>query len=331
MLLLSRDDLKNLLSMREAIDLVEKGFLWLHQKKVLMPPRSVITTPFHGGSLLMMPVLIEDRKKFLVTKVITVYPYNQQLFGYPALQGINIIFDAENGTPEAILDAHFLTALRTGAAGGVALRYLARKEADTVALFGAGPQARTQLEAACAVLPVKKCYLVSYGDPREKDFALEMGTRLGIEVLITVDVESAVSRADVVITATNSREPVFKGEWLRPGTHVTAIGSFQPEVRELDSETIRRSRVFVDNLEAAREEAGDIIIPVKEGVITWDKVEAELGEVIAGEKPGRLNVDEVTIFKSVGLAVQDAVVAVGAYLKAVESKVGMNFLLGGEQ
>lgn len=331
MLLLSRDDLKNLLSMREAIDLVEKGFLWLHQKKVLMPPRSVIPTPFHGGSLLMMPVLIEDRKKFLVTKVITVYPYNQQLFGCPALQGINIIFEAENGTPVAILDAHFLTAQRTGAAGGVALRYLARKEADTVALFGAGPQARTQLEAACTVLPIKKCCLVSFGDPREKDFAQEMGTRLGIEVLITEDAEEAVSRADVVIAATNSREPVFRGEWLRPGTHVTAIGSFQPEVRELDSETIRKSRVFVDNLEAAREEAGDIIIPVKEGVITWDKVEAELGEVIAGEKPGRLNADEITVFKSVGLAIQDAVVAVGAYLKAEENKMGTNFLLGGEQ
>lgn len=325
MLLLSRDDLRNLLSMGEAIDLVENGFLLLHQKKVLMPPRSVIPMPFHDGSLLMMPVLVEDEKKFLVTKIITVYPYNQQLFGYPALQGLNLIFEAENGTPVAILDANFLTALRTGAAGGVALRYLARKDAAVVTLFGAGPQARTQLEAACAVLPIKKCHLVSFRDSREKDFALEMGTRLGIEVLITEDGESAVSGADVVITATNSREPVFKGEWLRPGTHVTAIGSFKPEVRELDSETIRQSRVFVDSLEAAREEAGDIIIPVKEGVITWDRVEAELGEVIAGEKPGRQNAEEITVFKSVGLAIQDAVVAIGAYLKAVKQNIGARY------
>ncbi|MCX8160184.1 MAG: ornithine cyclodeaminase family protein [Candidatus Saccharicenans sp.] len=325
MLLLSRDDLKNLLSMKEAIDLVAKGFLLLYQKKVLMPPRSVIPTSFYDGSLLMMPVLVEEEKTFLVAKVITVYPRNQQLFGCPALQGFTVVFEAESGTPVAILDAHFLTALRTGAAGGVALRYLARKEADTITLFGAGPQARTQLEAACAVIPIKKCYLVSYGDPREKDFAQLMGDRLGIEIFITEDRENAVRQAEVVIAATNSREPVFKGEWLEPGTHVTAIGSFQPEVRELDSETIRKGRVFVDSLEAAREEAGDLIIPVKEGLITWDKVEAELGEVIAGEKPGRKNADEITVFKSVGLAVQDAMVAIGAYRKAVSQNIGASY------
>lgn len=325
MVLLSRDDLQQLLSMKEAIELVEKGFLWLHQQKVLMPPRAVIPTTFHHGSLLFMPVVMGEEKPFLVTKVITVYPDNQQLFGRPALQGFTIIFEAESGTPVAMMDAHFLTALRTGAAGGVALKYLARKEAETVTLFGAGPQARTQLEAAASVLPVKKCYLVSYQDPREKDLALEMGARLGLEVVITGDKERAVGEAEVVITATNSREPVFKGEWLRAGTHVTAIGSFQPEVRELDSETISRSRVFVDNLEAAREEAGDIIIPVKEGVITWDTVEGEIGEVIAGEKPGRRAAEEITVFKSVGLAVQDAVVAVGAYLKARDGRVGKNY------
>ncbi|MGQ9801871.1 MAG: ornithine cyclodeaminase family protein [Candidatus Saccharicenans sp.] len=325
MVLLNRDDLKQLLSMKEAIELVEKGFLWLHQKKVLMPPRAVIPTTYHDGSLLFMPVVIGEEKPFLVTKIITVYPDNQQLFGQPALQGFTLIFEAENGTPVAMMDAHFLTALRTGAAGGVALKYLARKEAETVTLFGAGPQARTQLEAAASVLPLKKCYLVSYQDPREKDFAREMSDRLGIEVVITGDQERAVRQAEVVITATNSREPVFMGEWLRPGTHVTAIGSFKPEVRELDSETIRRSRIFVDNLEAAREEAGDIIIPVKEGIITWDTIEGELGQVIAGEIPGRQTPEEITVFKSVGLAVQDAVVAVGAYLKARDRNVGENY------
>lgn len=325
MVLLNRDDLKQLLSMKEAIELVEKGFLWLHQKKVLMPPRAVIPTTYHDGTLLFMPVVVGEEKPFLVTKVITVYPENQQLFGRPALQGFTIIYEVENGTPLAMMDAHFLTALRTGAAGGVALKFLARKEADTVTLFGAGPQARTQLEAAVSVLPLKKCYLVSYQDPRERDLAREMSAGLGLEVVITGDKERAVRQAEVVITATNSRQPVFKGEWLRPGTHVTAIGSFQPEVRELDSETIRRSRVFVDNLEAAREEAGDIIIPVKEGIITWNRVEGEIGQVIAGEIPGRQNAEEITVFKSVGLAVQDAVVAIGAYLKTTVKNVGQKY------
>ncbi|MCR4397270.1 MAG: ornithine cyclodeaminase family protein, partial [Candidatus Saccharicenans sp.] len=155
--------------------------------------------------------------------------------------------------------------------------------------------------------------------------ALEMGNRLGLEIVITEDIEKAIHQADVVITATNSREPVFKGEWLRPGTHVTAIGSFKPEVRELDSETIKRSRVFVDSLEAAGEEAGDLIIPVNEGLVSWDMVSGEIGEVIAGEKPGRQNVDEITVFKSVGLAIQDAVVAIGAYRKAVKQNVGASY------
>lgn len=329
MILLNREDLNQLLSMREAIELVEKGFLWLHQQKVLMPPRAVIPTTFQNGSLLFMPVVAGEGKPFLVTKIITVYPQNQQLFGRPALQGFTIIFEAETGTPLAMMDANFLTALRTGAAGGVALKYLARKEADTVALFGAGPQARTQLEAAVNILPLKRCFLVSYQDPREKDMAREITARFGLEVEIIGDTEKAVRQAGVVITATNSREPVFKGEWLRPGTHVTAIGSFQPEVRELDSETIIRSRVFVDNLSAAQEEAGDIIIPVKEGIVSWNRVEGEIGQVIAGEIQGRKNAEEITVFKSVGLAVQDAVVAIGAYLKASGKNVGKTYFLAG--
>jgi len=185
-----------------------------------------------------------------------------------------------------------------------------------VTLFGAGPQARTQLEAVCSVLPIEKCYLVSYQDPREKSFASEMGEKLGIEVIITADRKSAVEQADVIICATTSRTPVFDGSWLRPGTHITAIGSFKPEVRELDSKTIRRAKVYVDSREAAREEAGDLIIPVREGVVDWNKIEAELGEVIAGEKNGRENPEEITVFKSVGLAVQDAVVATGVLKKA---------------
>lgn len=322
MILLNREDLNQLLSMKEAIELVEKGFLWLHQQKVLMPSRTVIPTTYHDGSLLFMPVVAGEEKPFLVTKIITVYPENQQLFGRPALQGFTIIFEAETGTPLAMMDANFLTALRTGAAGGVALKYLARKEADTVTIFGAGPQARTQLEAAANILPLKRCFLVSYQDPREKELAREMRDRLGLEVEIIGDTEKAVRQAGVVITVTNSREPVFKGEWLRPGTHVTAIGSFKPEVRELDSETIIRSRVFVDNLAAAREEAGDIIIPVKEGIMSWDRVEGEIGQVIAGEISGRQIAEEITVFKSVGLAVQDAVVAIGAYLKASGKNIG---------
>lgn len=318
MRIVDRDELSRLLTMAEVIELVERGFLLLHQKKVLMPPRSVFNAPYHEGSLLYMPVLIEDDRPYLVTKIITVYPENSRLFGLPVLQGLVLVFNAMNGTPLVALEASFITAMRTGAAGGVAAKYLARKYSKVASLFGAGPQARTQLEAVCSVLPVEKCYLVSYQDPREESFAGEMGEKLGIKVVITADRKSAVEQADVIICATTSRTPVFDGSWLRPGTHITAIGSFKPEVRELDSETIRRAKVYVDSREAAREEAGDLIIPVRESVVDWRKIEAELGEVIAGEKNGRENPDEITVFKSVGLAVQDAVVAIGV-LKKLDS------------
>ncbi|MDI6845998.1 MAG: ornithine cyclodeaminase family protein [Candidatus Saccharicenans sp.] len=315
MRIVDRDELSRLLTMAEVIELVERGFLLLHLKKVLMPPRAVFSTPYHDGSILYMPVLIEDDRPYLVTKIITVYPENSRLFGLPVLQGLVLVFDAVNGTPLVALDAAFTTAMRTGAAGGVAAKYLARQDSKVVTLFGAGPQARTQLEAVCALLQIEKCYLVSYQDPREESFAREMGEKLKIEVIITADRKSAVEQADVIICATTSRTPLFDGTWLRPGAHITAIGSFKPEVRELDSETVRRAKVYVDSREAAREEAGDLIIPVREGVFAWDKIEAELGEVIAGEKNGRETPEEITLFKSVGLAVQDAVVAVGVLKK----------------
>lgn len=326
MLYLGRDDLKELLTMVEAIELVEKGFLQLHQKKIEMPARSVLPSPFYDGSLLYMPVLIKDEPPLFVTKIITVYPRNQELFGQPALNGFLVMFDARNGLPLAIMDASFLTAIRTGAAGGVALKYLARRESRVATLFGVGPQGRTQLEAACTVLNLEKCFVISNQDPREENFAQEMAERLGLNIIITEDKKTAIQSSDLIVAATTSRIPLFDGSWLRPGTHITAIGSFKPEVRELDSETIKRSKVFVDNLAAAREEAGDLIIPIQEGIITWEKVAAEIGEVIAGDKKGRENPEEITVFKSVGLAVQDAIVARGVYLKARKLNSGLKLL-----
>ena len=326
MIYLGKDDLKELLNMREAIELVEKGFLQLHQQKVEMPARSVLSSPFYDGSLLYMPVLIKDESPLFVTKIITVYPRNQELFGQAALNGFLGLFDAKNGLPLAIMEASYLTAIRTGAAGGVALKYLARNDSRVATLFGVGPQGRMQLEAACTVLNLEKCFVISNQDPREENFAQEMAERLGLNIVITEDKKTAIENSDLILSATTSRVPLFDGSWLQPGTHITAIGSFKPEVRELDSETIKRSKVFVDNLPAAREEAGDLIIPIQEGIITWEKVAAEIGEVIAGDKKGRENPEEITVFKSVGLAVQDAVVAKGVYLKARKLNSGLKLL-----
>jgi len=316
-------EISQILGMAEAISAVEDGFLSLYQGKVVMPQRTVLNVGINDGVLLTMPVLIKSDSPSMAVKVIIVYPQNPTLFGVPAIQGLVILYDVENGQPLAIIDGAALTALRTGAAGGVAAKYLARPNSAVVTLFGVGAQGETQLEGVCAVRPIKRAFVITNNDPREQAFLQKMRTKLGIELILTGDVKTSLEQSDIVITATNSRTPLFEGKWVKPGTHITAIGSYKPDARELDTETIKRSRVFLDSREAAREEAGDIIIPVSEGAITWDHIAGEIGELIAGKIPGRRNDAEITVFKSVGLAIQDAVVAREIFERAVKTGVGI--------
>jgi ornithine cyclodeaminase/alanine dehydrogenase len=322
LLFIRGQEISQILKMAEAIKAVEDGFLSLYQGKVLMPQRTVLNTGINDGTLLTMPVLVASNSPSMAVKVITVYPRNPALFGIPAIQGLVILYDLENGKPLAILDGAALTALRTGAAGGVAAKYLARKDSRVVTLFGVGAQGETQLEAVCNVLPIKKAFVITNNDPREEPFLRNMREKLGIELVLTGDKKFALEQSDIVITATNSRTPLFDGNWVKAGIHITAIGSYKPEFRELDTETVKASRVFVDILAAAKEEAGDIIIPISEGAITWDHIAGEIGEVIAGKIPGRRNAEEITVFKSVGLAMQDAVVAAEVYRRALSAGLG---------
>ncbi|MDI6869178.1 MAG: ornithine cyclodeaminase family protein [Coprothermobacterota bacterium] len=322
LLFIRGQEISQILTMTEAIKAVEDGFLSLYQGKVLMPQRTVMNTGINGSTLLTMPVLVESNSPSMAVKVITVYPQNPVLFSLPAIQGLVILYDPEKGKPLAIIDGAALTAIRTGAAGGVAAKYLAREDSKTVTLFGVGAQGETQLEAVCTVCLIKKAFIITNNDPRERPFLEKMKEKLGIELILTGDKKSALEQSDIVITATNSRTPLFDGRWVKPGTHITAIGSYKPDFRELDTETIKRSRIFVDSLDAAKEEAGDLIIPVSEGAITWDSVAGEIGAVIAGEIPGRKSEEEITLFKSVGLAVQDAVVAQEIYRRALKAGLG---------
>lgn len=323
MLFIRGQEISQILTITEAIKAVEDGFSSFYKKQVFMPQRMAMQVPRNDGNLLLMPVLISNQAPALAVKTLTVYPYNPRTFDLPAIQGLVILFDPENGSPLAILDGASLTALRTGAAGGVAAKYLARRDSRTLTLFGVGAQGETQLEAACAVLPIKKAFVIQNNDPREQKFQERMSSKLGIEIILTGDVVSAVRESDVIITATNSRTPLFRGEWLKPGTHITAIGSYKPDFRELDTETVKKSKIFVDSLEACMEEAGDLIIPLREGAITWGAISGEIGQVVAGDLPGRQNDQEITLFKSVGLALQDAVVGRAVYQKALEMNLGI--------
>ena len=218
----------------------------------------------------------------------------------------------------------FITAMRTGAASGVATKYLARKDSTTLGIFGAGTQAKTQAIAICAVRNIKTIKVYDIEKARSKSYCREMSKVLNIKVLSCRNAKEVVNGCDILCTATTSKTPVFKGEWLNPGIHINGIGSFTPTTRELDEVVIMRSKLIVDSKEAALREAGDIILPITNGLITSSHIYAEIGEIVAGLKRGRINEMEITIFKSVGLALQDVATALLAYKKAGDLSLGQS-------
>jgi len=320
-LVLTRKDVERVLSMKDAIEAVENGLRELALGHVLMPQRTVIKVAAHQGLHLAMPAFIGGDSETLAVKVVTVYPQNPARHMLPTTIGTLLLNDPKTGALQAIMDAGFLTAMRTGAVSGVATKHLAKPDARTCGIFGAGPMARTQLLAVAAVRPLERA-VVYDSDAKARDtFAAEMPERASVPVKAASDPRECLA-CDIVCAATSSRTPVFDGSLLRPGTHLNGIGSHSPDARELDTETIRRSKVVVDHLPACLAEAGDLILPIREGAFSEDRVHASLGDVIAGLKPGRVSSEEITLFKSVGLAVQDAATAELVYRKALASGIG---------
>lgn len=318
-LLLTRQDVEALLPMSEAMAAVEEAFRQHALGNVLMPLRTTIRV--HGGVNLGMPAYIGGEMDALGLKVVSVYPDNPSR-NLPTVIATVLLNDARTGALLAVMDGTWLTAMRTGAAGGVATRYLARKEASVATIVGAGIQGRTQLMALCQARPIRRAYVYDLEPERSQAYAAEMSPRLGIEVIPTTDLRAAIAASDVLSLATSAREPVFPGEWLHPGLHINGIGSHSPDARELDSETVHRSLLVVDERRACLAEAGDILIPIQEGVITEEHIYGELGQVIAGRMPGRTSDEQITLFKSVGLALQDVATAARVYALALERGAG---------
>ena len=323
-LLLTRKDVEKVLTMKDAIAAVEEGFRQLALGNVIMPQRTAIRISEHHGIHLGMPAYVGGAGDggSLALKVVTVYPDNPSKFGLPTTIGTLLLNDPRTGALIAIMDAGFLTAMRTGAVSGVATRYLAREDARTVGIFGAGVQARTQLMAMCEVRPIARALVCDPVQEGREKFASEMSELLSIPVEPTDDPRACVD-SDIVVAASSSAEPIFDGSWLAAGTHVNGIGSHSPNTRELDTVAIQRSKVVPDLVDACLVEAGDLILPIEEGVITQDHIHASLGEVVAGLKPGRESDGEITLFKSVGLAVQDAATAAQVYDLARAAGVGV--------
>lgn len=327
MLFLSKKDLENVVTMRETIAAVEEAFRELASGTAVMPTRVGLTVGDGARWIGAMPAYL-NRANALTTKIVTSYKNNPSKHGLPAVMAIIVLNDPETGKPEAVLEGTLITAIRTGAASGVATKHLARKDTKIVGIFGAGIQARTQLEAIREVRNVHSAVVYDIVRDRGERFAEETSRSLGIDVRTEDNPERIVERSDIVVTASTSKTPIFNGDYLKTGTHINAIGSFTPDARELDDSAVRRSKIVVDSLQAALEEAGDLIIPLRSGVIQRSDIHAELGEIVAGLKLGRENDYEITLFKSVGLGIQDAAAANLAYRKAREAGIGTKIELG---
>lgn len=309
---LNADDVRQALPMSAAIEAMKEAYAQLSAGAVDLPLRSRIGVPSVEGVSLFMPALVASSGDFGV-KIVSVFPQNPSQ-GLPTIHAMVIALDSQTGRPLALLEGASLTALRTGAGSGAATDVLARPDARTAAIFGSGVQARTQLEAICAVRPIERVLVFSPHQAHAAHFAEEMAgrNRVPSEVTVADSPKTAVADADIICTATTSTTAVFDGRDLRPGTHINAVGSFTPDMVELDLETLRRSTVVVDSRRAVLEEAGEIVAPIRRGEYHEDDIHAELGEIILGRAAGRQSEDETTLFISVGLAVQDAVAATRA-------------------
>jgi len=324
---LSRADLERLLRPREVVDALETAFALSAAGHANVPPR----TPFSVGAdsvLLLMPAALrhDAGAEDLGSKLVSVYPTNRSR-GHPTLYATYVLMDGATGQPLAVLEGTYLTALRTGATSALAARWMARRDAARVVCFGAGVQAGFQLACLAAVLPIEHVSVVGRDVTRAQAFVDAMRRRLAIPVELAGAPGAAVRAADLVSCATTSREPVVFGADLRPGCHLDLVGAFRPTEREADTEAIRRARLVVDTYAGALEEAGDVLIPLKEGAIGRDHVTAELAEVIIGARPGRGSDHEITAFKSVGWALEDLATARLAYNRAVAENVGTEVVM----
>ncbi|MBI4591384.1 MAG: ornithine cyclodeaminase family protein [Candidatus Rokubacteria bacterium] len=324
MLVLSRSDLEHLLTPGRVIRALEDAFAQYARGQAQVPARLAMTTTA-GGLLLLMPSSLGLRA--LGTKLVSVYGSNRER-GLPTIFATYVLLEPGTGRPLAVLEGGFLTAIRTGATSALAARYLARADSRVVACFGAGVQAAFQLRCLASVFAIGRVWLVGRSRDRAKAFAEAMAAELGAPVKLADTPREAVSQADLVTCATTSSTPVFTGKDLRPGTHVDAVGAFRPDTREVDTDTVCRARIVVDSYASAMEEAGDLLTPIKEGAIDRSSVTAELAELVTGSKPGRRSRAEITLFKSVGFALEDAAAARLAYDEARKAGVGVEVELG---
>ncbi len=321
LLILNHAEVALLLPMSECIPAMERAFTALARGEAHQPLRTIFKPPEVKGVLAMMPTFRASPSPMFGLKAICVFPGNAAI-GKDAHQGGVMLFDGETGELLALINASAITAIRTAAVSAVATRLLSREDAGDLAIIGAGVQARSHLGAMNCARPLRRVRIAARSLESAKSFANEMQHQCAVLIEPLASVEAAVRSADIIVTATTSRDPVLQREWISPGAHINAIGTFSPGAREVDTATMAAAGLFVDRRESALNEAGDYLIAAQEGAIGPEHIRADLGEVLTNVRPGRTSLEEITVFKSLGLAIEDLAAAAYVYQKAAATNAG---------
>lgn len=326
-LIANREETTRLMPMDACIDSMEDALRLLDQGDAVMPLRQMLALPDSKNILALMPAHLGGIGSVGV-KVITIFPGNHGT-EYDSHQGAVLLFDTEHGRLQAIVDGTAVTAIRTAAVSGAATRHLARPDASDLAIIGSGTQAGTHLEAMLTVREIRRIRIFSRSTARADAFAATAEKKFGRAVEVIKTAKAAVEGADIICTTTAAHAPVVMGDWISPGAHINAVGAYQPHTRELDTAAVAGARLYVDRLESALREAGEFIIPRNEGVIDTNHIIGELGALLSGRIPGRQSPRDITLFKSLGIAVEDLAAARLILDQALKKNIGTFVDFGG--
>jgi ornithine cyclodeaminase/alanine dehydrogenase-like protein (mu-crystallin family) len=320
-LILNHAEVERLLPMGECIAVMAEALTALARGDAHQPLRMVVRPPGAAGLMGLMPAYLAGEQAAYGLKAVCIFPGNSAK-GKDAHQGSVMLFSAETGELLALMNASAITAIRTAAVSGVATQLLAREDAGDLAIVGAGVQARTHLAAMACVRTIRRARVASRTAERTRAFAEAMAARYDFPIEPAESVEAAVRGADLIVTATSAAEPIVKREWIAPGAHLNVVGSSIPTTREVDTATMASAALFVDRRESTLNEAGDYLFAMREGAIGPEHIRAEIGELLLGDRPGRTSPDEITLFKSLGLAVEDLAAANYVYRQARAAGAG---------
>ncbi len=320
MLVLSETDVREHIEISELVAALEKAHIQYSTGKAVMPVRQVVPLPRIQGRITSMPGYLEQNNA-LGMKVVTFFQNNPKQ-NLPAILASIMLFSADTGRIIAVMEGSYITAIRTACASAMATQRLANSDAGVLAILGAGVQARAHVEALCRIRNIHRIQIYSPSGTSAANIKRDMEPRVRAPIDVAASAEMAVRDADIVVTVTTSREPVLRADWLKRGAHINAVGSHRPDMRELDGATLQRAMIVVDSRAAIMAECGDILLAITEKMISEADIYGEIGEILAGAKAGRTGASEITLYKSVGIAIQDVAAADLVYRKALEQGTG---------